>query len=128
MDGPGSSQPYLVSQGTSPQRTTDETPSVPSEAFHRLEIFNMTAQLLQCGVERFRCRAVCQEAGGEVVAPRLKLVQHVHRRLFCTASAHRSGRLRRSAVRRYRTTTGFVGAAAAAVVPCAAPLCGRPRK
>src|SRR5271165_2624309 len=32
----------------------------------------------------------------------------------CTASAHRSGRLRRSAGRRYRTTTGgFVGAAAA---------------
>ena len=39
----------------------------------------MTAQL-QHGVERFRCRAVCQ-ARGQVVPPLLKPVQHVRQRL-----------------------------------------------
>ena len=48
----------------------------------------MTAQL-QYGVERFRCRAVC-EAGGQVVAPLLKLVQHVHQRLHRVSPPFRS--------------------------------------
>jgi hypothetical protein len=57
--------------------------SVPSKAFwhlNRLKVFNMTAQL-QHGIERFRCRAVCQ-AGWQVVPPFLKLVQHVRQRLY----------------------------------------------
>jgi hypothetical protein len=48
----------------------------------------MTAQL-QHGVERFRCRAVCQ-AGGQVVPPLLKLTQHVRQRLHRVSPPFRS--------------------------------------
>ncbi len=48
----------------------------------------MTAQL-QHGVERFRGRAVCQ-AGGQVVPPLLKLVQHVRQRLHSVTPPFRS--------------------------------------
>jgi hypothetical protein len=48
----------------------------------------MTAQF-QHGVERFRCRAVFQ-AGGQVVPPLLKLVQHVRQRLHRVSPPFRS--------------------------------------
>ena len=48
----------------------------------------MTAQL-QHGVERFRCRAV-RQAGGQVVPPLLKLIQHVRQRLHRVSPPFRS--------------------------------------
>ena len=48
----------------------------------------MTAQL-QHGVERFRCRAVFQ-AGGQVVPPLLKLVQHVRQHLHSVSPPFQS--------------------------------------
>jgi len=66
-------------------------PSVPAEAFwqlDRLKIFDMTAQL-QHDIERFRRRAAFQ-AGGQVVPPLLKLVQHVRQRLHSISPPFRS--------------------------------------
>jgi hypothetical protein len=56
---------------------------VPSEAFwqvDRLEVFNMTAQLLH-SIERF-CRRTAFEACGQVVPPFLKAVQQVRELCF----------------------------------------------
>ena len=73
----------------------------------------MTAQL-EHGIERFRRRAV-REAGGQFVSPLLKLVLQVRQRLRRVSPL--SGRLRRSADRRYRTTAaGFVGAPSTAAL------------